>query len=188
MNEEGALYALIDYAYALATKYGEGSATLACEMYEALAEVSGINVPSAMPAPTATKGTVAKAVNGTIMQNSEVTAGAVGRLVKLAGVDKLHFPVIPLPRDTTRRFGSTGGFEPCLSLFFFLRLSLSVSDYQCSPASEPCGTILPQKALLYLFFRSISYHILLCLDSLFIITSGTCIVNLFQLPFIVTIS
>ena len=117
MNEEGALYALIDYAYALATKYGEGSATLACEMYEALAEVSGINVPSAMPAPTATKGTVAKAVNGTIMQNSEVTAGAVGRLVKLAGVDKLHFPVIPR---------AVLGAQEALSL-----VSLCFSFYAC---------------------------------------------------------
>ena len=90
MNEEGALYALIDYAYALATKYGEGSAALACEMYDAMSALGGSLVPSAMPAPTATKSTVAKAINGTIFQNSEVTAGAIGRLVKLAGVDTMQ--------------------------------------------------------------------------------------------------
>ena len=90
MNADGALYELIDYSYALATKYGEGTSALACEMYEGLAELSGVMVPSAVPAPTATKGTVAKAVNGTIMQSPEVTAGAIGRLVKLAGVDTMQ--------------------------------------------------------------------------------------------------
>ena len=42
--------ALIDYAYALATKYGEASAELACEMYDLMAQTQGANVPPAVPA------------------------------------------------------------------------------------------------------------------------------------------
>ena len=33
---------LVAYAYGLVTKYGEGSAELACQMYEALAEAQGV--------------------------------------------------------------------------------------------------------------------------------------------------
>ena len=50
--------ALIRYAYALVTKYGEGSAELACQMYDALAEAQGVTLPAAEPAPTATYGEV----------------------------------------------------------------------------------------------------------------------------------
>ena len=45
--------ALIAYAHALVTKYGEGSAELACQMYDALAEASKANLPAAEPAATA---------------------------------------------------------------------------------------------------------------------------------------
>lgn len=79
--------ALIDYAYALATKYGEGAAAAAAEMYDAIALASKANVPPAEPAKTATYGEVAKAVNGTLKQNPEIVPSAVGRLVKTAGVD-----------------------------------------------------------------------------------------------------
>ena len=37
--------ALIRYAYALATKYGEGAGALACQMYDALADLSGVILP-----------------------------------------------------------------------------------------------------------------------------------------------
>lgn len=79
--------ALIDYAYALATKYGEGAAAAAAEMYDAIALASKANVPPAEPAPTATYGEVAKAVNGTLKQSPEIVPSAVSRLVKTAGVD-----------------------------------------------------------------------------------------------------
>ena len=79
--------ALIDYAYALATKYGEGAAAAAAEMYDAIALASKANVPPAEPAKTATYGEVAKAVNGTLKQNPEIVPSAVSRLVKTAGVD-----------------------------------------------------------------------------------------------------
>lgn len=79
--------ALIDFAYALATKYGEGAAAAAAEMYDAVAMASKANVPPAEPAPTATYAEVAKAVNGTLKENPEIVPSAVGRLVKSAGVD-----------------------------------------------------------------------------------------------------
>ena len=84
--------AVIDYAYALATKYGEGAGALASQMYDALAELSGKTVPPAVPAPTATYGEVAKAVYGTKLQSDkpEVMAGAVGRMVKMTGVDTMQ--------------------------------------------------------------------------------------------------
>lgn len=79
---------LIDYAFALVTKYGEGAGALASEMYDALAELSGAAVPAAIPAQTATYAETAKAINGAIKTgNSEIVSAAAGRLVKMAGVD-----------------------------------------------------------------------------------------------------
>lgn len=80
----------VDYAYALATKYGEASGALACEMYDASALLSGKTVPSAVPAPTASYADVAKAVYGTFLQNPEITSSAIGRQVKLVGVDTMQ--------------------------------------------------------------------------------------------------
>lgn len=81
--------AAIDYAYALATKYGEMAAAGACEMYDAVAEASGVVLPAAVPAETATYGEVAKTVNGMAKQNqsNEAMGNGVGRLVKRAGAD-----------------------------------------------------------------------------------------------------
>ena len=84
----------IDYAYALSLKYGEAAAALACEMYDTMAIVSGVGLPAAVPAPTATIKEVAKAINGTRLMNPDVTAGAVSRLVKLAGVDTMQHNAI----------------------------------------------------------------------------------------------
>lgn len=80
----------VDYAYALATKYGEASGALACEMYDALALLSGKTVPSAVPTPTASYADIAKAVYGTFLQNPEITSSAIGRQVKLVGVDTMQ--------------------------------------------------------------------------------------------------
>lgn len=78
---------LIDYAYGLATKYGEGAAAAACEMYDAVALAQKARVKPAEPAKTATYSETAKAVNGTLKQSPDVVPSAVGRLVKMAGVD-----------------------------------------------------------------------------------------------------
>lgn len=77
--------ALIDYAYALVTKYSEASSEAACIFYDELAELSGVVVPPAIPAESANISTVAKAVS--FSQNEELISNALGRLVKQAGQD-----------------------------------------------------------------------------------------------------
>lgn len=81
--------AATDYAYAIATQYGESAAAAACEMYDAVAEASGVRLPAAEPAPTAPYGDVAKAINGLKKQDqsNEVIGESIGRLVKRAGAD-----------------------------------------------------------------------------------------------------
>lgn len=86
--DQQAVNALIDYAYALATRYGEAAGELACQMYDAVAAAEGVVLPAAAPAATATMDETARAVVGTLKTgNQEIVSGAVGRLVKLAGVD-----------------------------------------------------------------------------------------------------
>lgn len=79
--------ALIAYAHALVTKYGEGSAELACQMYDALAEAANAGVPAAEPAEPADYGEVARMVNATKNQNPANLPNGVSRLVKRAGAD-----------------------------------------------------------------------------------------------------
>lgn len=79
--------ALITYAAALVTKYGEGSAELACQMYDALAEAANAGVPAAEPAEPAGYGEVARMVNATKNQNPANLPNGVSRLVKRAGAD-----------------------------------------------------------------------------------------------------
>ena len=79
--------ALITYAAALVTKYGEGSAELACQMYDALAEAANAGVPAAEPAVPAAYGEVARMVNATKNQNPANLPNGVSRLVKRAGAD-----------------------------------------------------------------------------------------------------
>ena len=78
---------LIAYAYGLVTKYGEGSAELACQMYDALAEAANAGVPAAEPAEPADYGEGARMVNATKNQNPANLPNGVSRLVKRAGAD-----------------------------------------------------------------------------------------------------
>lgn len=78
--------ALTRYAWALVTKYGEGSAELACQMYEAIAEAEGVRIPAAQPAETAEYGEVARMVQGTKDSPPEMQSG-VSRMVKRTGAD-----------------------------------------------------------------------------------------------------
>lgn len=78
--------ALIQYANVLVTKYGEGSAELACQMYDAAAEASGVTLPSAEPASTASLGEVKKAVKKN-QKSPPLMASEVSRLVKQAAAD-----------------------------------------------------------------------------------------------------
>lgn len=80
---------VIAYAYALCTKYGESEASLAALMYEATAEASGVTVPAAEVAGTATYEEVAKTINGIAQKssNDNYVGGGVYQLVKQAGAD-----------------------------------------------------------------------------------------------------
>ena len=82
---------LIDYAYYVSSKYGEASAALSAEMYDAVAQLSRANVPAAIPAETASYSEVAKTVNGIIKNtgNEDILAQGIGRLVKMAGTDTM---------------------------------------------------------------------------------------------------
>ena len=74
---------VVDYANGLVMKYGEASAALAAEMYDAIALMEKANVPAAVPAAVPEYGEVASAVNGTIKTgNVNVIVSAVERLVK----------------------------------------------------------------------------------------------------------
>lgn len=83
--------AAIDYAYAIATQYGESSAAVACEMYDAVASASGVIIAAAEPAATADYGEVAKAFNGMMNQglDNDAIGSGISRLVKRAGADTM---------------------------------------------------------------------------------------------------
>ena len=80
---------LIDYSYAIVNKYGEAAAALSAKMYDTIAELSGVTVPTAEVADIARYGDVAKAINGTLKtsENPQEIAGAATRWVKMAGSD-----------------------------------------------------------------------------------------------------
>lgn len=77
---------LIVYANALVTKYGEGSAELAAQMYDEMAAAAKVSVPAAEPAEVASPAEVAKAVYKTLSSPPSMK-GAVSRMVKQAGAD-----------------------------------------------------------------------------------------------------
>lgn len=81
--------AAIDYALAVTTQYGEAAAALSCQMYDAIAEASGVVLDAALPAPTATVADVARTINGIrkTSENTELLANGLARLVKMAAVD-----------------------------------------------------------------------------------------------------
>lgn len=80
---------LIDYAYGVATKYSEASASLSAEMYDAVAALEGRYVDPAIPADTPAYNEVAKTVNGILKQSTDknMLGSGIGRLVKRTGVD-----------------------------------------------------------------------------------------------------
>lgn len=86
-----AMQEIVRFGYAVATKYGEATGALAAEMYDALAELSGMSLAPAMQANTATYGDVAKAIYGTKLQSSNPStiANSIGRLVKMTGADTM---------------------------------------------------------------------------------------------------
>lgn len=84
--------AAVEYAFALATKYGEAAAEAACEMYDAIANTyAGGRIRAAEPAATATFPETAKAMYGAMKRtrNIEYLASVTGRLVKQASADTM---------------------------------------------------------------------------------------------------
>lgn len=83
--------ALIDFAHALVTKYGEGSAELSCQMYEAIAQMQGAVIDAAVPAATATYAETARAIQGSLLQSQtgQKLTQVASRLVKQAGADTM---------------------------------------------------------------------------------------------------
>lgn len=81
--------ALLRYAMRLVQQYGEGSAALACEMYDEIAALSGADVPPAEPAEVASQHEVAEGVMGSLKQSpsGQLIDSVVNRLVKQAGAD-----------------------------------------------------------------------------------------------------
>jgi hypothetical protein len=79
--------ALLDYAYALTTHYGEAISALSCQMYEATASAQGVTIKSAEAVETPTYGEVAKGIHGALKSSQKKAPSEVGRLVKRIGAD-----------------------------------------------------------------------------------------------------
>lgn len=79
----------IDYCYFITQEYGNASAAISAQMYDALAELEGVSVPPAEMARNATYHDVAKTVNGVLKTslNVDEMTGALTRLVKKVGCD-----------------------------------------------------------------------------------------------------
>lgn len=82
---------LIDYSYKVVQKYGNASGAVAAAMYDAIADLEGVVLPSAEIASLPEYGEVAKTVNGILKtsQNSGEISGGVARLVKRTGQDTM---------------------------------------------------------------------------------------------------
>ena len=80
---------MINMAYALTTKYGEAAASLAAQMYDETAALSGVTVPAAEVANTASYGEIAKAINGVTktLTTDKNISNVVARHTKMAGAD-----------------------------------------------------------------------------------------------------
>lgn len=79
--------ALLDYAFALVSHYGQAIGALSCRMYEATAAAHGVIVPTAEMASLPEYGEVAKAVHGTMKQSQKKVPATMARLVKQVGAD-----------------------------------------------------------------------------------------------------
>lgn len=80
---------LVDYAYALVTKYSEGSTELACQMYDKMAALSGKKLPPAEPSETASYWDVNRSLTSAIQRssNQEYVSSTLSRFVKQASQD-----------------------------------------------------------------------------------------------------
>lgn len=79
---------IIDLACYLANRYGNASAAVSAQMFEAISELSGVDVPYPELEPPPSYDEVAKTINGVlkVSRNTEELTGAVTRLVKRTGL------------------------------------------------------------------------------------------------------
>lgn len=81
--------ALINYAYSVATKYGEAAAALSCQMYDRMAMLMDAAVPEAIPAETATLEEIAKGVTWGAYHSPSQIPSVISRMVRQAGADTM---------------------------------------------------------------------------------------------------
>ena len=83
--------ALIDFGNAVVQKYSEGSAELACEMYDAIADLQNAHVQAAEPADMPTYQEIAKGINGVLKQSPDgkTIGDPAARLVKRTASDTI---------------------------------------------------------------------------------------------------
>lgn len=74
--------ALIQYANALTTKYGEAAAAASCDMYDAIAEAQGASVPPAVPARTPSMKETANVIQSALDRAPTTIPDETGKLVK----------------------------------------------------------------------------------------------------------
>lgn len=88
---EEEIEAAIEYAYALAMKYGEGASEMACQMYDAVAEASGKTIPPAVPAKTSSYGAIKRTVRRAMekTQNPKVIGDSIGCEVKRVSLETI---------------------------------------------------------------------------------------------------
>lgn len=104
--------ALIKYAYGVAQKYGNASASLNALMYDTIAELEKLPLAAAQLAELPTYSDVAIAINGTMKTSSNPNeiAGSVSRLVKMTGEDTMLKNAM---RDGAESAWVPGGNETC---------------------------------------------------------------------------
>lgn len=80
---------IIDYAFALITKYGEGAGALAAQFYDDLAELSHVMIPPAQVADLPSYQETAIAINGSLKQSptGQKLEQVASRLVKQVAAD-----------------------------------------------------------------------------------------------------
>jgi len=89
VNGTANMEALTQYVHSVVTAYGEASAALSCEMYDEIASLSGVSVPAAVPAATATYSEVWAMVKEVLDTAESMLGPAAGRQVKQAGADTM---------------------------------------------------------------------------------------------------
>lgn len=80
---------MLSVANLLANTYGEASAALACEMYDAIAAAQGAALDPAIPAQPATYQETARAVQGAVKTKTAKIPAVVGELVRMAAADAM---------------------------------------------------------------------------------------------------